>query len=115
MAQLLEGKNAIIYGAGGGIGGGVARTFAREGATVFLVGRTKATLQQVADDITPAAGRPAWPWSTPWTSRQPTSTQKSVVDEAGSIDVSFNLITRGDAQGTPLTTRAAAQRMIEQR
>jgi hypothetical protein len=40
---------------------------------------------------------------------------KSVVDEAGSIDVSFNLITRGDAQGTPLTTRAAAQRMIEQR
>jgi hypothetical protein len=38
-----------------------------------------------------------------------------VVDEAGSIDVSFNLITRGDAQGTPLTTRAAAQRMIEQR
>jgi NAD(P)-dependent dehydrogenase (short-subunit alcohol dehydrogenase family) len=32
MGMLLEGKNAIIYGGGGGIGGGVARTFAREGA-----------------------------------------------------------------------------------
>src|SRR5919107_1294197 len=36
MKVLLEGKNAIIYGAGGGIGGGVARTFAREGARVIL-------------------------------------------------------------------------------
>ena len=35
MNQLLEGKNAIIYGAGGHLGAGVARTFAREGATVF--------------------------------------------------------------------------------
>ena len=32
VEMLLEKRNAIIYGAGGGIGGGVARTFAREGA-----------------------------------------------------------------------------------
>jgi 3-oxoacyl-[acyl-carrier protein] reductase len=38
--MLLEKKNAIIYGAGGGIGGGVAWTFAGEGANVFLAGRT---------------------------------------------------------------------------
>jgi NAD(P)-dependent dehydrogenase (short-subunit alcohol dehydrogenase family) len=31
--MLLENKNAIVYGAGGEIGGGVARTFAREGAS----------------------------------------------------------------------------------
>jgi hypothetical protein len=37
---LLEDKNAVIYGAGGPIGGAVGRTFAREGATVFLAGRT---------------------------------------------------------------------------
>jgi NAD(P)-dependent dehydrogenase (short-subunit alcohol dehydrogenase family) len=36
--MLLEDKTAIIYGGGGGIGGGVARTFAREGAAVFLAG-----------------------------------------------------------------------------
>ena len=46
--MLLENKNAIIYGAGGGIGGGVARAFAREGAKVFLVGRTQQSLESVA-------------------------------------------------------------------
>ena len=38
MTKLLEGTNAIIYGGGGGIGGGVARTFARDGAKVFSWG-----------------------------------------------------------------------------
>ena len=42
--MLLEGKNAVIYGGGGSIGGAaVARAFAREGATLFLAGRTIAT------------------------------------------------------------------------
>ena len=36
--MLLKNKNAIIYGGGGVIGGAVARAFAREAATVFLVG-----------------------------------------------------------------------------
>jgi NAD(P)-dependent dehydrogenase (short-subunit alcohol dehydrogenase family) len=36
---LLKRKNAVIYGAGGAVGGAVARTFAREGANVFLAGR----------------------------------------------------------------------------
>ena len=56
MTGLLEGKTAIIYGGGGGIGGGVARTFAREGAKVFLAGRTRESLQAVANDITPIGG-----------------------------------------------------------
>ena len=42
--MLLEQKVAVIYGAGGPIGGAVARAFAREGARVFLAGRTKAKL-----------------------------------------------------------------------
>jgi len=52
MSTLLEGKNAIIYGGGGGIGGGVAGVFAREGARVFLVGRTREKLDAVAKDRT---------------------------------------------------------------
>ena len=56
MTKLLEGKSAIIYGGGGAIGGGVARTFAREGAQVFLVGRTREPLDQVASEITSAGG-----------------------------------------------------------
>lgn len=46
--MLLKNKNAIVYGAGGGIGGRVARTFAREGARVFLAGRTREKLEAVA-------------------------------------------------------------------
>jgi 3-oxoacyl-[acyl-carrier protein] reductase len=39
--MLLENKNAVIYGSGGSIGGAVAKMFAREGARVFLAGRTR--------------------------------------------------------------------------
>jgi NAD(P)-dependent dehydrogenase (short-subunit alcohol dehydrogenase family) len=135
MTQLLENKRAIIYGAGGGIGGGVARTFAREGATVFLAGRTKSTLQKVADEIVSAGGRAHVAVVDALDERAVEEHAKAVVDQAGGIDVSFNLTTRGDAQGTPLvqmtaddlvravvnglrsnflTARAAGRRMIEQ-
>jgi len=54
--MLLENKNAVIYGGGGAIGGAVARAFAREGAKVFLAGRTLARLDQVAHEMA-AAGK----------------------------------------------------------
>jgi NAD(P)-dependent dehydrogenase (short-subunit alcohol dehydrogenase family) len=38
--MLLENKNAIVYSAGGAIGGAVARAFAHEGARVFLAARS---------------------------------------------------------------------------
>lgn len=38
--MLLEKKNAVVYGAGGAIGRTIAHAFAREGARVFLTGRT---------------------------------------------------------------------------
>src|SRR5918999_576745 len=49
--MLLENKNAVIYGGGGSIGGAVAREFSREGARVFLVGRTRENLETLANDI----------------------------------------------------------------
>ncbi len=55
--MLLENKNAVIYGAGGDIGSAVARAFAREGARVFLTGRTLATLSAVAEEIIGAGGK----------------------------------------------------------
>lgn len=48
MTALLTDKNIVIYGAGGGIGRGMARTFAREGANLHLAGRTRASVQKVA-------------------------------------------------------------------
>jgi NAD(P)-dependent dehydrogenase (short-subunit alcohol dehydrogenase family) len=56
MSTMLAGKNAVIYGGAGGIGTGVAQAFAREGAKVFLVGRTNAKLDQAASEITTAGG-----------------------------------------------------------
>ena len=55
-ARILEGKCAIVFGAGGSIGAAVAKEFAAEGARVFLAGRTKATLDAVARKITEAGG-----------------------------------------------------------
>jgi 3-oxoacyl-[acyl-carrier protein] reductase len=49
--MLRKNKNAIIYAAGGSIAGAVVRAFAREGATVCLVGRTLDTLDKVAKEL----------------------------------------------------------------
>jgi len=54
--MLPQNKNAVIYGAGGAIGGAVARAFAREGARLFLTGRRRAPVEAVAKDIVSAGG-----------------------------------------------------------
>jgi len=54
--MLLERKVAVIYGAGGAIGGAVARAFAREGARLFLTGRSLASIVGVAAKIGAAGG-----------------------------------------------------------
>lgn len=100
--MLLENKNAVVYGAGGAVGGAVARAFAREGAKVFLTGRTRAGLEAVADDIAAAGGR-AEVAQVDALDRDQIEAHAATVAEAGGIDISFNAIwIRGDLQGTPL-------------
>jgi len=53
---LLKDKNAVIYGAGGAIGGAVARAFASEGAKVHLAGSTLDSLVEVAEEIRSTGG-----------------------------------------------------------
>lgn len=50
-ADLLKGRIILVTGAGDGIGAEAARTFARHGATVILVGRTQKKLEAVYDAI----------------------------------------------------------------
>jgi NAD(P)-dependent dehydrogenase (short-subunit alcohol dehydrogenase family) len=135
MTDILTGKNTIMYGAGGSIGAATARTFARHGANLFLVGRTREPLDAVAADITAAGGRAEVAVLDATDERAVEEHAAGVAASAGSIDVSFNLITRGDDQGTPLvdmaserflhaitvgvttaflTARAAARRMADQ-
>jgi NAD(P)-dependent dehydrogenase (short-subunit alcohol dehydrogenase family) len=47
----LEGKIAVILGAGGEVGTAVAHEFAAQGARLFLSGRTMPPVQQVAQAI----------------------------------------------------------------
>jgi NAD(P)-dependent dehydrogenase (short-subunit alcohol dehydrogenase family) len=56
MGQL-DGKVAVITGAGTGLGAATATLFAREGAAVTLVGRREEKLKEVAVDIDTVGGR----------------------------------------------------------
>jgi NAD(P)-dependent dehydrogenase (short-subunit alcohol dehydrogenase family) len=55
--DLLEGRVILVTGAGRGIGAAAARTYAAHGATVLLLGKTEANLNEVYDEIE-AAGAP---------------------------------------------------------
>ncbi|MBF0391304.1 MAG: SDR family NAD(P)-dependent oxidoreductase [Alphaproteobacteria bacterium] len=59
MSGRLEGRIAVITGASRGIGAAVAKRFAAEGATVVLLARTQAALEEVDDEIRKATGREA--------------------------------------------------------
>ena len=134
--MLLEGKNAVIYGAGGSIGGAVARTFAREGARVHLAGRTREKLDQVAKQIRAAGGLADAAQLDALDEQAVDDHADAIAKQAGSLDISFNLISHGYVQGTPmaemalddylgpllstvrstfLTWRAAARNMVRQR
>lgn len=55
--KLIEGKVAIITGASSGIGRAAARLFAAHGASVVLVARSQAALNEVVDEIQELGGR----------------------------------------------------------
>jgi NAD(P)-dependent dehydrogenase (short-subunit alcohol dehydrogenase family) len=99
---LLEGRNAVVYGGSGRVGGAVARAFAREGARVFLAARTREPLERVAEEITAAGGRAEASVVDALDPVQVDRHAEEIIARAGSIDVSFSAIGRDDVHGLPL-------------
>jgi NAD(P)-dependent dehydrogenase (short-subunit alcohol dehydrogenase family) len=135
--MMLKDRVAVIYGAGGGIGGAVARAFAREGAKVFLTGRDLSSVETIAKEIV-ADGRSAEAAGVDALDERAVDEHlRSVIEGTGRVDISFNAIGIPNAGivGVPLTeldvekfvlplesytksyfltARAAARRMVTQ-
>jgi 3-oxoacyl-[acyl-carrier protein] reductase len=90
--MLLENKNAVIYGGGGSVGGAVARAFAREGAAVFLAGRTLARLDLVAQEISAAGGKAETAEVDAMDERAVDRHADAVAARAGGIDIALNAV-----------------------
>jgi 3-oxoacyl-[acyl-carrier protein] reductase len=134
--MLLEDKVAVIYGAGGAVGGAVARTFAREGARVFLSGRNFTSVEAVAKDINAAGGQAEAARVDALDEDAVEQNAATVAKKTGRIDVVLNAIGFRAVQGVPLidlgredftfpiatwtttqflTARAAARHMVQKR
>lgn len=136
--MILENKVAVVYGAGGGIGGAVARAFAREGARVFLTGRHRAAVEAITKDIVSAGGIAETAEVDALEEKAIDEHLESVVRQAGRVDISFNAVGIPDQKllGVPaveldleqfllplrsyttsyfLTARLAARRMVPNR
>jgi NAD(P)-dependent dehydrogenase (short-subunit alcohol dehydrogenase family) len=90
--MTLNNKVAVIYGAGGAIGGAVARAFGREGAKVFLTGRYLAPVKVVAQDVVASGGSADAAEVDALDEKAVDTHLQSVIDKAGRVDISFNAI-----------------------
>src|SRR5688572_16975092 len=103
MPLLLENKIALIYGAGGAVGGAVSRAFARQGATVFLSGRSLGPVEAVAAEIVAGGGGAASARVDALDEDAVERHVTEVVRKTGRVDVVLNAIGVSAVQGVPLT------------
>ncbi|MDF3049484.1 MAG: short-chain dehydrogenase [Pseudonocardia sp.] len=109
--MLLTDRVAVIYGAGGAIGGAVARAFAAEGAVVFLTGRHVAPVELVAKDIAADGGTADVAEVDALNEQAVDEHLHSVIERSGRVDVSFNAVGIPNAKilGVPLAALDAEQ------
>jgi NAD(P)-dependent dehydrogenase (short-subunit alcohol dehydrogenase family) len=103
--MMLTDRVAVVYGAGGAIGGAVARAFAREGATVFATGRRREPVEVVAKEI---GGSAEASEVDALDERAVDAHLRRVIGAAGRVDISFNAVGTSNATilGVPLTELA---------
>jgi NAD(P)-dependent dehydrogenase (short-subunit alcohol dehydrogenase family) len=102
--MMLKDKVAVIYGAGGAIGGAVARAFAAEGADLYLTGRLRGPVDAVIEEVVSAGGSAEAATIDALDEQALDDHLGYVTDRAGRVDISFNAIGIPDADilGVPL-------------
>ena len=102
MDGSLEGKVALVTGAGQGSGQGIAEAFAGAGAAVAVVGRTLSKLEVVAKGIEAEGGRAIAQQCDVGSADDIRDTVAAVVDQLGTIDVLVNVAHHNDRGGSLL-------------
>jgi 3-oxoacyl-[acyl-carrier protein] reductase len=101
--MMLENKTAVIHGGGGAIGRSIARAFAREGARVFLAGRTRGPVEAVAAEIRDAGGYAEASQVDALDEAAAAAHADEVVWNTGAIDIALNAVGFAHVQGVPFT------------
>ena len=100
--MILRNKNAIIYGAGGSLGGAVAKAFAEAGAKVFLTGRNISSVQKVANEILNSGGKAEVDLLDAFDENAVKNHIETIVQKAGTVDITFNSVGVNIVQNIPL-------------
>jgi NAD(P)-dependent dehydrogenase (short-subunit alcohol dehydrogenase family) len=101
--MLLQNRNAIIYGAGGSLGGAVARALAKAGAKVFVTGHKLDPVKKLAEEIQAGGDKAEAAEVDALNPEQVNDFIDQLVARAKTLDISFNAIGLKDTQGVPLT------------
>ncbi|HEK9100528.1 3-ketoacyl-ACP reductase [Bacillus pfraonensis] len=133
MAELLQGKNALITGAGRGIGRAVAIALAKEGVNVGLLARSEENLKAVAKEVEAEGVNAVIATADVSSYEEVTTAIETLKSGLGSIDILINnagiskfgkfleldvadweKIIQVNLMGVYYATRAALPSMIEQ-
>jgi NAD(P)-dependent dehydrogenase (short-subunit alcohol dehydrogenase family) len=137
--NMLQGKHAIVFGAGGSLGAAVAREFAAEGADVYVSGRTPSTVNDLTQQIIADGGRAQAAVLDVLDDAAVNAYLHGIRQQAGTIDIVYNasgpraseyangrlaldltvdqfmLPTDTIVKSNFITARAAARHMVQQR
>jgi NAD(P)-dependent dehydrogenase (short-subunit alcohol dehydrogenase family) len=100
--MLLKDKTAVIYGGAGAVGAATATVFAREGARLFLAGRTRSKLERVAAGIRTTGGAVEIAQVDVLDTDAVQSHADAVARQCDAIDIALNAVSFAHDQGTKL-------------
>ena len=104
MKYSFENKIAVVTGAGGTLCSRIAIELAKDGAYVFLVGRTEEKLQKTADKIIEEGGKPAKIFACDVTDRVAVANLAREVEAVGGCDYLINGAGGNNAMAMPTVT-----------